>query len=95
MPMYEKLKIPASSMVITKEMIEIVNFDLVPTDSIDDYVWYFPEVSAFSLNFETAGVESILALQNAGFILYLILGSMMFALLHVLIYPYRDSLNFC
>ena len=41
--MYEKLKFPASAMKVTKEMIEIATFDIIPTDEIDDLLWYFPE----------------------------------------------------
>ena len=60
MPLYEKLKIPPISMAITKEMIKISNFDLLPTEWISEILWeYFPEEEAFSLNFETAGIEAI------------------------------------
>ena len=56
MPMFEKLKFPPSAMIITKEMIKIATFDLIPTDWINEKLWYFPEGEAFSLNFETAGL---------------------------------------
>ena len=60
MPLYENLKIPPTSMTITKEMIKISNFDLLPTDWISGILWdYFPEEEALSLNFETAGIEAI------------------------------------
>ena len=63
MSMYEKLKIPPSTMTITKEMIKISNFDLIPTDKLSEKLWqYFPESEPFSLNFESAGVESKLFL---------------------------------
>lgn len=39
MPMYE-LKFPANAMMVTKEMVEIANFDLIPTDLLDEYLWY-------------------------------------------------------
>ena len=52
MPMYEKLKFPANSMLITKEMIKIATFDLLPTDKIDEMLWYFPEEEPLSVNFE-------------------------------------------
>ena len=34
MPMYEKLKFPASAMMVTKEMIKIATFDSNPMRSI-------------------------------------------------------------
>ena len=58
MPMYLMLKFPASAMLVMTEMINIATFDLIPTDSIDSALWYFPEEEAFSLSFETAGVEA-------------------------------------
>ena len=66
--MFEKLKFPASTTMINKEFIKLASFDLIPTDWIDDKLWYFPEIDAFSLSFETAGVESTLLLQNIGLI---------------------------
>ena len=71
--MYEQLKFPATAMIITKEMVKIATFDLIPTEWISELLWYFPEQEAFSLNFEQSGIESILFLQNAGLILYLVL----------------------
>ena len=58
MPMYEKLKFPANAMIITKEMIKIATFDLIPTEDFDKMLWYFPEAEAFSVNFEAAGIDS-------------------------------------
>ena len=94
MPMFEKLKFPPSAMIITKEMIKIATFDLIPTDWINDALWYFPEEEAFSLNFETAGLESKLFLKNIGFILYLVLFNILYMLLHLIFWPLRDTCNF-
>ena len=86
--MYEKLKFPASARIINKEMIKIATFDLIPTEVFDDMLWeYFPEGEAFSLNFEAAGVESQLFLQNIGLIFYLVLVNIMFGVLHFLLIP--------
>ena len=63
MPMYEKLKIPAQSMTITKEMVKISNLDILPTEWLSEIIWdYWPENDSFSPNFESAGVESTLFL---------------------------------
>ena len=58
MPLYEKLKFPASAVIITKELIKIATFDLIPTEQFDEMLWYFPEGEAYGVSFEAAGVES-------------------------------------
>ena len=91
MPMYENLKFPASAMVVTVELIKIATFDLIPTDSVDSMLWYFPEEEAFSLSLETAGVEAKLFLQNIGPILYLIMLNILCGILYFLLLPARNS----
>ena len=56
--MFEQLKFPANSMMVTKELIKIATFDLIPTEQFDDMLWYFPEGEAFSVSFEAAGIDS-------------------------------------
>ena len=58
MPLYQKLKFPASAMIIIKELIKIATFDLIPTDELNETLWYFPEDEAFSASFDTVGIES-------------------------------------
>ena len=50
-------------------------------------LWYFPEGEAFSVNFDAAGIESKLFLQNIGLIFYLILANILFAGVHFLLIP--------
>ena len=85
--MYEKLKYPASAMMITKEMIKIATFDLIPTNEINETLWYFPEEESFSASFDTAGVESQLFLQNIGLILYLVIFNIIYGVIHFLLLP--------
>ena len=40
MPMFERLKVPASAMIITNALIKVATFDLIPTELIDDLLWY-------------------------------------------------------
>ena len=89
--MYEQLKFPPAAMTITKSMIQLTSFDLIPTDWILELFWYFPEDDSFSLNFETAGMESKLLLKNIGLIMYLIFLNIFYALLHCMIRPLRNS----
>ena len=91
MPMFEKLKFPASAMIITKALIKVATFDLIPTELIDELLWYFPEGDAFSLSFETAGLESTLLLENIGFIFYMIAVNIVFVLIHATLHNCRKS----
>ena len=93
MPLYEKLSFPASAMLLTKEFIKIASFDLIPTEWLNDLIWYFPDENSFSLNFETLGIESKLLLQNIGLILYLILANILYAILYLLVVPCCRSLG--
>ena len=85
--MYEKLKFPASSMIVTKEMVKIAQSDVVPTAEIDEMLWYFPESEAFSTSFAAAGYGSRLLLENIGLTIYLVVLNMMLGVLHFLLLP--------
>ena len=47
----EDFRLPANAMTVTRIIIEIATFELVPTDEIMSEVSYFPEEKPFSLNF--------------------------------------------
>ena len=72
MPMFEKLKFPANAMTVIEQMVKLATFDLIPTESIDDEIYDWPDEEPYSVNFESAGVESKLFLSNIGFAMYLI-----------------------
>ena len=48
----EKIKLPANAMTLTVFIIEVASFDLLPTDDIDEELYYFPEEDPFSQNFD-------------------------------------------
>ena len=85
-PMFEQLKFPANSMMVTKELIKIATFDLIPTELLIDEMFYFPESEAFSLSLETSGVESTLFIRNIGFVLIIIIAHMILCALHAIFY---------
>ena len=89
--MFERLKFPASAMIITKALIKVATFDLIPTELIDDLLWYFPEGEAYSLSFETVGLDSTLFLKNIGFILYMIELHVVFVIIHATFHNCRNS----
>ena len=66
-------------------------FDLIPTEFIDEMIWYFPDADAYSLNFEMVGVESTLLLANIGFTKWLIGLNILLVLTHSILYPLRNS----
>ena len=53
-------------------MIKLATFNLIPTESIDEEIYDWPDEDPYSLNFESTGVESKLFLANIGFAMYLI-----------------------
>lgn len=93
MPMLEKLKFPANAMLITKELIKVASFDLIPTDIIDEQLWYFPEGDPFSLNFNTAGIESTMFFANIGLIFYMIVFNVFLIVLHIFFFTAKNSCN--
>ena len=92
MPMYKKLKIPPQSMTISKEMLKISNFDIIPIDWLSAAIWdYWPEDDAYSVNFESAGVESTLFLQNVGLTFYLVILTIIIGIVHLCLLPFRRT----
>ena len=94
MPLYEMLKFPSNAMTISKELIKVAKFDLIPTEWIDEILWYFPEGDAFSQNFDAAGFESQLFLENVGPTLYLTMLNVIFGVLHIVLFPCRTLGDF-
>ena len=47
----ESVKYPANAMLINQAFIEIANFEVIPSEKINNELFYFPEVDPFSLNF--------------------------------------------
>ena len=72
-------------------MVKFSTFDLIPTDFLDEMIWYFPDVDAYSLNFEMVGVESTLLLSNIGFTKWVIGLNVSLVLIHIIVYPVRNT----
>ena len=66
-------------MLINQALIEITNFEIYPSEEINNKILYFPEVDPLSLNFQECGIESRYFLIIMGLQLYIMLGH--FALL--------------
>ena len=89
--MFEKLKFPANTMMVTSYMITLATFELIPTDDLFEEIFYFPELEPFSESFETCDLETNLFLSNIGFMLVIILLHVLFVILHASIHYFRNS----
>ena len=72
MPLYKDIKYPANALLFTLFIWEVANFDLLPTDSIDDHIHEFPEDEPFNINFEACGLESVHFTVNTGSVFWII-----------------------
>ena len=54
----EGIRFPANTMLINKVFLEIANFEIIPSDLINDEIFYFPEEDPFNLNFQECEIES-------------------------------------
>ena len=79
LPLIEGIKFPANAKLINQALREIANFEVIPSEKINNKLFYFPEVDPFSLNFSDCGIESKFFILLMGFPLYIMLGH--FALL--------------
>ena len=43
MPLCAKLKFPANAAYFNQQMIQIAFFDVVPTEYLEQHLWYMPE----------------------------------------------------
>ena len=92
--MFSGLKIPANALTLIKFMIKLATFDLVPTEIIDEQIYYWPENDGpFSVNFEMTGTESVILLANIGFTIYMIYLNVFAILVHACLHPCRNSLG--
>ena len=44
MPLMTKLKFPANAAMVNEEMIQLAFFDIIPTDWIDEAIFYLPDL---------------------------------------------------
>ena len=89
--MFDGLLFPANSMMVIESMLQIANFDVVPTEDIDMMIHYWPESEPYSVNYEMAGIESIFFLANIGFVMYLIYIHVFLAIVHASIHKLRNK----
>ena len=47
----EGIQVPANVMLINKVFLEITNFEVIPSENMNDELFYFPEEDLYSSNF--------------------------------------------
>ena len=70
-------------MLINSAFIEIANFEVIPSEEINNKLFYFPETDAFSLNFSNCGIESEFFLLIMGLQLYIMLSHFALLVLYI------------
>ena len=85
-PLIEGIKFPVNVVTINHYIFEIANFHIVPTEKINEKIFYIPEEEPYNFNFQEYGIESLLFLLNLGFSLYIILGIISLLVLYLVLY---------
>ena len=77
----KNIKFPANSLVFNEFLFEIVNLDLVPTESLEELIYKVRESDPFNINFEACGIETNLFISNVGFAIWSLFLYIFYALL--------------
>ena len=93
MPLMKNVKFPANSMIFTGFLMDIVNFDLIPTEMLENLVYYLPEPVAFNINFAANGMESTLLISNIGSNLLMIILYILVAIMCLVLYKVTSIWN--
>ena len=72
LPLLLKVKFPANAAYINEKIRDIANFNLIPTEWLDQLVYNTPESIPYNVNMEMFGFESILLVANAGIAMWTI-----------------------
>ena len=70
-------------------MIDIVNLDLVPTEYIDEKLYYLPESDINNINFYAVGIESHYFIENTGSVLWTIYAYLLLAIISICLYKVK------
>ena len=60
------VKFPANAMRFNSILLEFATFDLFPTESLENDIYYRPEEEPYTSNFEQSGYEGRLLISNTG-----------------------------
>ena len=80
-------------MRVTSYLVKLTTFDIIPTHLLEAEMYYFPDNGPLRSNFEQAGLESTLLLENIGFILWLILLHVFLVVAYLFIFKLNNRLT--
>ena len=86
MPLMKNARYPANATIFTSILVTIVGFDLVPTEFLEELVYYLPEPTAYNINFAANGIESTLFISNIGFALLVIMAYILATIICLVLY---------
>ena len=82
----EGIHFPANVMTVNKELIEIADFEVIPSADINEKLFSIPEEDPYSFSLQECGIDSKLFTVNMGFPLYIILCHITLILFFFLLY---------
>ena len=77
---------PANAALVNEQLIEFAFFDILPTDLIDEKLFYLPDEEPYNMAFQMFGFESRLFIGNASFILWVVQGHVLLILIYYIAY---------
>ena len=80
-----KVKSPGNVNTFNELFLEISNFDIVDTSTVNTKLIYWPEMDPISLNFQNAGFDSPLVIPQLGTLFYLFVGMICLTFLWLLL----------
>ena len=86
LPLLPMLKYPANAAYINEQIRELVFFDMIPTEQLEESTFYKPEEEPYSTNMSMFGFESKLLVANAGIGLWMIFWFLLLIIVFALFY---------
>lgn len=87
-PLYERLIFPQNALIMANFLIELTQFDLIPTEFLDEWAFNKPdeEEVPFNQSFEACDIESTLMAYNAGFLIWFLFANLALVVPYVLVF---------
>ena len=73
------VKSPGNVNFFNKFVMELTGFNFVDTEDLTEYLLYFPEMDAMSVNFQNAGYLNLFVIPNLGSLFYILVAHFMLA----------------
>ena len=94
MPLFPGLKYPANVALVNSFLMGIVFFDILPTDFLDEQIYYVPEEEPYNTNQQMFDNESTLFTVNASTILWLLFMHVLLIVISALCYCVKCLRNY-